>query len=55
MIKVTSPLIPQNDKIINDLKGDNIYIAHMAKYVKDYGGYPIYKNTYVEYYRVGEE
>ena len=27
----------------------------MARYVNDYGCYPIYKNTYVEYYKIGEE
>ncbi|MGN1480453.1 cardiolipin synthase [Porcipelethomonas sp.] len=55
MIKVTSPLIPQDEEVINELKNDSMCTAHMAKYVKDYGGYPVYKNTQVEYYSIGEE
>ena len=55
IIKMTKPLIPQDKNILYDLERESIYMAHLAKYVNDYGGYPIYKNTTVEYYSVGEE
>lgn len=55
IIKMTKPLIPQDKNILYDLERESIYMAHLAKYVNNYGGYPIYKNTTVEYYSVGEE
>lgn len=53
--KMTKPLIHQDKNILYCLERESIYMAHLAKYVNDYGGYPIYKNTTVEYYSVGEE
>lgn len=55
MIKLTKPLIPQDKKIISDLKKENIHSARLATYINDYGGYPVYKNSYTKYFSVGEE
>lgn len=55
IIKMTKPLIPQNAGVVRELENSSVHMAHLAKYVNDYGGYPVYKNTYVEYYSVGEE
>jgi cardiolipin synthase len=55
IIKITKPLVPQDKEVLNELQDENVYMSHLAKYVNDRGGYPVYKNTTVEYYRVGEE
>ena len=55
IVRITKPLIPQNEDVIEELRQDSVYVAHLARYVNDYGCYPIYKNTYVEYYKIGEE
>lgn len=55
ILKRTKRLIPQDEEVMEKLKEESVYIANLARYVNDYGCYPIYKNTYVEYYSVGEE
>ncbi len=55
MLKLSKPMIPQNEYVVNELKDENIYISHLADYVNNYGYYPIYKNTSVEYFSSGEE
>ena len=55
LVKLTKPLIPQDEVVMDELKEESLYVSHLAQYVNDYGCYPIYKNTYVEYYKVGEE
>ncbi len=55
LVKLTKPLIPQDECTFESLKSESIYVARIAQYVNDYGFYPIYNNTYVEYYKVGEE
>ncbi len=55
MIKLTKQLIPQDESVIKSLENENINSGHLAKYINDYGGYPVYKNTYTKYFSVGEE
>ncbi len=55
LVKQTKSLIPQDEFVMEDLRRDSVYVAHLAQYVNDFGYYPIYKNTYVEYYKSGEE
>lgn len=55
MIKLTKPLIPQNKAILNSLTHENIHSGNLANYINEYGGYPVYKNTYSKYFAVGEE
>ncbi len=55
IIKNTAPLIPQDEDTFEALEKESIHNAHMASYVKRYAGYPVYRNTSVEYYKVGEE
>ncbi len=55
MIKLTKPLITQSKSILQSLEDENIYSGHLAKYINDYGGYPVYKNVYSKYFTVGEE
>lgn len=55
MVKMTKPLIPQDKAVLGELAAKDEYSGHLAKYINDCGGYPVYKNTYVKYFRVGEE
>ncbi len=55
IIKNTAPLIPQDEDTFEALEKESIHNAHIASYVKRYAGYPVYRNTSVEYYKVGEE
>ncbi|MCM1227801.1 MAG: cardiolipin synthase [Clostridium sp.] len=55
LIKFTKPLIPQDEAVMDKLKEESPYTANLAQYVNDYGCYPIYRNNYTEYYRIGEE
>lgn len=55
IVRLTKPLIPQDKKVMDRLQEESLHTARLAQYVNDYGCYPIYWNTYVEYYRTGEE
>ncbi|MBE6846482.1 MAG: cardiolipin synthase [Ruminococcus sp.] len=55
MIKLTKQFIPQDPSVLQQLEEENIHSGHLAKYINDYGGYPVYKNTYTKYFTVGEE
>lgn len=55
LVKLTKPLIPQNKNVMDKLSYESVYTAHLAQYVNDFGCYPIYCNTFVEYYKIGEE
>ncbi|MGN0614529.1 MAG: cardiolipin synthase [Porcipelethomonas sp.] len=55
IIKMTRPLIPQDEDVLRELEKEDIHSAHLAKYVNDYGGYPVYRNTSLKYFSVGEE
>lgn len=45
----------QDPALLGELIIEDKNIYHLARYVDKFGGYPIYKNTSVEYYKVGEE
>lgn len=51
----TKPFMRQDDLILNDLYMEDKNVYHLARYMDKFGGYPIYKNTSVEYFKVGEE
>ncbi len=55
MIKQTKPLIPQDPYILKELESEDINMGRLAKYINDYGGYPLYKNSYIKYFKFGEE
>ncbi len=55
MVKQTRPLIPMDIDTLKELEKENIFSGQLAKYINDYGGYPLYKNSYVKYFKVGEE
>lgn len=55
LIDETSPLIPQDKQTIGELEEISVKEKNLAEYMKKYAGYPIWKNTYAEYYPLGED
>ncbi len=55
IVRLTNPLIPQDSETMEELERDSLYVSHLARYVNDYGCYPVYRNSFLEYYKVGEE
>ena len=51
----TSKLISQNKGVMDELEEQEPLTASLAKYMSNYGGYPIYKNTKVTYFPLGED
>lgn len=51
----TSPLLPQNEDILKELFRLDPKEKSLALYMKKQGGYPIYKNTFAEYYALGDD
>lgn len=50
--KVLSPMIDQDEYVLDKIP-DRLH--QTASYISKVGGYPVYENTSVEYYKVGEE
>ncbi|MDE7303540.1 MAG: cardiolipin synthase [Oscillospiraceae bacterium] len=55
LIDKTSPFIPQNKDTLDELEKISVKEKNLAVYMKTYAGYPIWKNTYAEYYPLGED
>lgn len=55
LIEETSPFIPQNEQTLEELEKLNPKEKNLAVYMKKYAGYPVWKNTYAEYYPLGED
>ncbi|MGL5150076.1 MAG: cardiolipin synthase [Clostridium sp.] len=58
MKKINSKTVgcyPQNNEVYNELEIENPSMASQAKYAKNQIGMPVYKNTDVEYYKIGED
>ena len=55
LIDETSPFIPQNEETLEELEKISVKEKNLAVYMKAYAGYPVWKNTYAEYYPVGED
>ena len=44
------PLLPENDKEQQELKEKSPYAANITHYIREYSGYPVYKNTDITYF-----
>ena len=44
------PLLPANDKEQQELKEKSPYAANITHYIREYSGYPVYKNTDITYF-----
>lgn len=49
------PYLEENDKAYEALKAEDARVAATARYLKKTSHYPLYQNTDVTYYKVGEE
>lgn len=54
-IKETEPFLEQDPKTMARLSGESRRASHLAAYMKNYGGYPIYDKTYAEYFPLGDD
>lgn len=54
IIDETQEYLSQEDTIIKDLEKEDMQVANLAKYMKNTGGYPIYRNTDIKYFPSGE-
>ena len=55
LIDKTSPFIPQNKVTLEELEEDSVQERNLAVYMKIHAGYPVWKNTFAEYYPIGED
>lgn len=55
LIDETSPFIPQNEETLDELEKISVQEKNLAVYMKTHAGYPVWKNTYAQYYPVGED
>ncbi len=50
----TKLLLPQDKKLLEGLRAETKPVERQANYIFRYGGYPVYTNTYTEYFPSGE-
>lgn len=55
VISETKETIPQNEEISRQLKAENEEVFTLARYMKRSGCHPVYKNTKVTYFPLGED
>ncbi|MCM1329754.1 MAG: cardiolipin synthase [Ruminococcus sp.] len=55
LIDETSPCIEQNGETLAELGEISVRERNLAVYMRKYAGYPVWKNTYAEYYPLGED
>lgn len=55
LIEESKGYLEQDEKTMEKLYGESRRAAHLASYMKNYGGYPIYDETYAEYFPLGDE
>ena len=51
----TAKVLPQDEEIIREIKEDDKSFANQVKYLNNYAGSPIYKNTITKYLSPGEK
>lgn len=55
LIDDTSPYMPQSEETLEELEKISVKEKNLSVYMKKYAGYPVWKNTYAEYYPLGED
>lgn len=55
LIKDTKAWLEQDERTMEKLTKESQRAAHLAGYMKNYGGYPIYDKTYAEYFPLGDD
>ncbi len=55
MVKETAPYLKQDPQVAEALRRENPDVANLARYIDLYGGYPVYRNSEVTYFPLGED
>jgi len=55
IIRETGGYLTQDQETMKKLEKESLRVSHLASYMNKYGGYPIYDNTYVEYFPLGDD
>lgn len=55
LTKRTEAYLKQSKKVMDSLSKTDQAAANLAYYMNEYGGYPVYDNTYVKYFPLGED
>jgi len=54
-VEQTEGMLKQNADILNEMDNDNKHIGNLARYLHNYAGFPVHKNTSVTYFSSGEK
>ena len=54
-LKDTEEYLIQDEKVISEVEKEDVYVANLVKYMNNKGVFPIYQNTSVEYFSLGEK
>ncbi len=54
-LKETREYLEQEDAVLSELENIDSHVSSIGKYISNYGVYPVYKNTSVEYFPLGED
>lgn len=55
LIKETKPFLEQKEEVMENLEKESVHMNRLANYMNQRGGYPIYQNTEVTYFPLGED
>lgn len=55
LARETKPYLEQEEAVKRKLKKESLRVCNLAVYMEEYGGFPIYDNTNVQYFASGEE
>lgn len=54
-IRATAPYLKQAQAVQETIRKSSLRSSHLIDYMKDHAGYPVYENTSVEYFPLGED
>ncbi len=55
ILRKTRPFLEQDPEVIEHLAEESRNTEHLADYMNRYGGYPVYENTWVKYFPLGDD
>lgn len=55
IINTTKPYLEQDGAVQDKIRKDSSRSSHLIDYMKNYAGYPVYENTSVTYFPLGED
>ena len=54
-IESSAPYVPAQKELTEQIKNEDPDFYHLTRYLKDCGNFPVYTNTQVKYFPLGEE